>query len=972
VTSLSFIKVKPTTIGTIQILFLLIMLSLVSGCTEPLAIQKNTNPNPANTIIKSSTDTRDYLAFTLDNQLQVLVISDPEADKAAASLSVSVGSGSDPKTREGLAHFLEHMLFLGTQKYPEAGAYQRFINEQGGSHNAYTAFDETNYFFDINAEHLAPALNQFAQFFIAPLFNEDLVEREKHAVNSEYQAKIKDDNRLQYDVLKAVSNPAHPFTQFSVGSLNTLANRDSQPIRDDLLSFYQQHYSANLMALVVLGKQPIDELHQLVIEKFTAVKNHHSAEPRFTQPLFKENQLPLRVNTLPNKNLRRLNYHFPVPNSHPHINSKPVHYISNLLGHEGQGSLLSYLKNRGWADGLSAGLGFEDNQQAQLQVSINVTEQGLKKTTEITTALFQSIALIQQQGIERWRFEEQAQLAKLDFEFQENSDNMHYVSHLASQLKQIPTPQLLSAPYQMTAYDPQLINQYLSALRADNMLMMVVAKDLPVNHTTERFNASYGKQPIDNEQLAQWQKPTLNNDIKLPAANPFIPSQLSLIQSPAVAQSNPQPLPTTSGINTWHSPDTHFKTPKANVFFTLRSPLANQSALNTALTALYVKSINEQLNEFSYPAALAGLNYQLYPHVRGVSVRLSGYQDKQPRLLKEILAALANPTIKASSFARHKDELRRGWQNTAKQTPYQQSLARTANLVTSPSWPESELLTALQTISATDLRQFANTFLMQLDIEVLANGNISRNATTAMTEQISRQLTGHQKARQVARPQIKKLPEQQKLLYQFNVDHTDNAVTLYVQGSDKHIDTHARFALLNQMISTPFYHELRTRQQLGYIVFCSPMSLIDAPALTFTVQSPNTSGMDIVGAMEAFITDFSDTLNNMNETTLTLHKKALTGQIMAKDSRLTQRSNRYWHEIDRNNVNFNTREQLVTAIESIDLETLKNNYRQDFIMQPRQLVTMAVGKDSAKETIPDTYQQINTAELSQLTSGYIE
>ena len=67
---------------------------------------------------KSPTDSRDYLAFTLDNGLGVLVVSDPFADKAAAALDVNVGSGSNPEGREGLAHFLEHMLFLGTERYP--------------------------------------------------------------------------------------------------------------------------------------------------------------------------------------------------------------------------------------------------------------------------------------------------------------------------------------------------------------------------------------------------------------------------------------------------------------------------------------------------------------------------------------------------------------------------------------------------------------------------------------------------------------------------------------------------------------------------------------------------------------------------------------------------------------------------------------------------------------------------------------
>ncbi|MCW8884294.1 MAG: insulinase family protein, partial [Motiliproteus sp.] len=102
-------------------------------------------------IIKSPNDPRDYQAFQLENGLKVLLISDPKTDKAAVSLDVGVGSGDDPEQRQGLAHFLEHMLFLGTGKYPKAGEYQAYISAHGGSHNAFTAYDRTNYFFDIDS-----------------------------------------------------------------------------------------------------------------------------------------------------------------------------------------------------------------------------------------------------------------------------------------------------------------------------------------------------------------------------------------------------------------------------------------------------------------------------------------------------------------------------------------------------------------------------------------------------------------------------------------------------------------------------------------------------------------------------------------------------------------------------------------------------------------------------------------------------
>ena len=94
----------------------------------------NTSP------VKSPNDDNEYRYLRLENELRVLLISAPESNKAAASMNVAVGSGDDPANRVGLSHFLEHMLFLGTEKYPDPGEYQQFIKSHGGSHNAFTAF----------------------------------------------------------------------------------------------------------------------------------------------------------------------------------------------------------------------------------------------------------------------------------------------------------------------------------------------------------------------------------------------------------------------------------------------------------------------------------------------------------------------------------------------------------------------------------------------------------------------------------------------------------------------------------------------------------------------------------------------------------------------------------------------------------------------------------------------------------------
>ena len=87
------------------------------------------------------------------------MISDETTDKSAAGLDVHIGHMSDPVNLPGLAHFCEHMLFLGTEKFPDENEYSKFLSQHGGSFNAFTSSDHTNYYFDVSPEHLGNASN---------------------------------------------------------------------------------------------------------------------------------------------------------------------------------------------------------------------------------------------------------------------------------------------------------------------------------------------------------------------------------------------------------------------------------------------------------------------------------------------------------------------------------------------------------------------------------------------------------------------------------------------------------------------------------------------------------------------------------------------------------------------------------------------------------------------------------------------
>jgi insulysin len=237
----------------------------------------------------------------------------------------SVGSMYDPENAQGLAHFLEHMLFMGTRDYPEENEYSAFLNSHGGFSNAYTAQENTVYYFDVQADSLEVALSMFASFFTCPLFAEGSVSREIKAVDSENQKNLQSDTWRHYQLFKSLAKPGHPFSRFSTGNLKTLGETpaaDGLNIRDLMLKFYEDYYSANLMKLVVYGKESLDVLQGWVEEKFALVVDKELVPRTFDANPY-EGNLGRYLEVVPIKDSKSLEIEFLMPAYWQHYRSKP-------------------------------------------------------------------------------------------------------------------------------------------------------------------------------------------------------------------------------------------------------------------------------------------------------------------------------------------------------------------------------------------------------------------------------------------------------------------------------------------------------------------------------------------------------------------------------------------------------------------------------------------------------------------------
>merc|ERR1712106_776359 len=244
-------------------------------------------------IAKSEEDKRSYRGLELNNGLKVLLISDPSTDKSSAALDVHIGHVSDPSHLPGLAHFCEHMLFLGTDWFPDENEYSKFLSQHGGSFNAFTSSDHTNYYFDVSPDNLGGALDRFSQFFLTPLFTESATEREVNAVNSEHEKNIPNDTWRINQIEKATSDQKHDFSKFGTGNketLDVLPKEKGVSVRDSLLEFHSAWYSSNIMGLAVLGREELDKLQEMVVDRFTGVVDKSVVVPEWTTAPFSDDQ----------------------------------------------------------------------------------------------------------------------------------------------------------------------------------------------------------------------------------------------------------------------------------------------------------------------------------------------------------------------------------------------------------------------------------------------------------------------------------------------------------------------------------------------------------------------------------------------------------------------------------------------------------------------------------------------------------
>ncbi|MDG1230829.1 MAG: hypothetical protein P8P91_01075, partial [Pseudomonadales bacterium] len=348
------------------------------------------------------------------------------------------------------------------------------------------------------------------------------------------------------------------------------------------------------------------------------------------------------------------------------------------------------------------------------------------------------------------------------------------------------------------------------------------------------------------------------------------------------------------------------------------------SLSDAAQSQLYSMLVQDDLNALAYPALLAGVSYQIAAPPRGFRVSVGGYNDKQLVLLEEVLTRLMSLEIKEDRFSVVKSELIKDLANSLKNKPFLQSYQRSKDELLDSSWTAEQLMGAVEGVTLESLAAWRDSVVQEMSIQGLAHGNV----TKVRVDELADLLKQHVRIGDVepASTRVIELEGASSML--LGIDHDDASMVLYVQDERSSFENRARSTLLTHLIAPGFFSSLRTEQQLGYVVSAVNTQLRDRGGISFVIQSP-VAGPDILRDKTlAYMTLQERALSEMSDEEFGANKSGLIAKLTQRDKNLSQRSKRYWADLDRGVTTFDSNMQLAKAVSDLSKDDMQNFLRE--------------------------------------------
>lgn len=830
----------------------------------------------------------------------------------------------------------------------ERGKMLDYVTARGGQINAGTSLFDTNYHFTINADYLEEALNHFSCRFIDPSFQESLIDSEIDVIDSEHASYLQDDYSRRRHILGQLTTPMHPVHRFHTGSKQTLAG--SNDMCQQIIIFFNNHYSAHQMKLVVMGKETLDVLESWVQSKFSAIVNRsqhkqlefgggdsnnddinnkndvnefHGGDDT-SKPMFSPKFLPAQV-TLPTASQTpQLMISWMLPPSCCDNRKKSDQFLAHLVQHKSETSIFMHLTRQGWITEL-VGHCEKYYDHFHFEMVILLTSTGAKNIQAILEVIYAYFAMLMKQSTAslKTQYDQLSRQQEVDFTYRSKRISINWLMKLALNMQTFPIADILYGPRHYAEFDHAQILQCLSHLRADNMLLTMQLTDLTWSQTMTEdlkmdpyYNLPYKVEPLTPSILAslntiyhmnhdQFQTSPYSH-LSIPPLNMFSPDDLTL--KPCLESTTHQQLPEmimdTSRIRVWHKQDHVFNLPHVCIYLTFQSPHANNNALEATKLYVLVELFHLFSMTYSQDAINAGITSTLFGRDECLNLQISGYHCKIPMLIDYYLTMMSTFKTDELKLCSVVDILKQQWENEEQEAPSIVLSTRANSILNDRTWLPGDLLAHLNNITPTDIDQFLSLFLQDAYLEMLCMGNLTKEDACQIAQNVLVIWNpNHMHTPPLPSRSVRTLcmPPKSEYVYasrSLNPEDVNSGLyNWYAMGEDSMRDR-VKIVLWDQLVSTFVFNVFREEEINCYI--SSSGYHWDGNMVWWNVmlQSDKVDPILLDERLEALGARLADHIHQMTSEVFDQHCKTVKESYLTTFKTLNEEADYYWQYIE--------------------------------------------------------------------------
>ncbi|MCQ4310386.1 pyrroloquinoline quinone biosynthesis protein PqqF [Pseudomonas stutzeri] len=784
----------------------------------------------------------------LTSGLRVRLLSLPESSHAAALVRIHAGSHDASKAYPGLAHFLEHLLFLGSRNYPATHSLMPFVQRCGGQLNASTRERHTDYFFQLPADRLEEGLRRLLDMLASPLLDPAAQLREREVLQAEYLARAQDAETLCDAALAKAFDQVHPFTDFHAGNRDTLPVEEAQ-FQQALRDYHQRFYHCGQIELLLAGPQQADELQHLA----TLADGALAAGPAIARKApslrcSRDSWLRLQLdNTQP-----RLHLAFALEDMPEHC-VPALDHLFTWLASEAPAGLAQRLRDEELCLTVKARAPYWYAGQGVVIIELALTERGSKERAVIVDAVLDWLRFFSDEA--RWQpcRDEYLRIRRRSLQGSEPLTRLrHWVEPLA-----------WSDNSDETAIRHAL-GVLLGQMIASGPLVMTSdpSECGPVETGGFPLRLAFEPQPRAEPLAWRWQQP---------APNPWLRTDTmrrkTIYLDPALR---------------WLGPEA---TNGQGALFVRWQFIAGQPPVG--LWHVLWDALRSRI----WAAQQAGVELRFDDLGDSWTLGLSGFAEAIPTILGDISQLLVEPPV--ASFVQGVQMAERAGTLSGDDMLIRQLIKRLPRLLADVTSEVNEQA-ALERLAVSRHWQSAQREGLAVGFPSSLGGMLGDAIST---------LPG------APAPAVPDSPSRSMGYRWHDVSGgsvmAETAFLLFCPLPERDPECEASWRLLGRLIEGDFFRRLRSELQLGYAVFSRFSQFGSYPGMLFAVQSPTASAAQILGYIQVFLEEFAMRLVDQSAEIIECAANELSDQHVAGPADLRARAEQAWqnclagHDITR-------------------------------------------------------------------------